>query len=150
MKDLLRSLLKREYKHLRDLQNEAAISAETLEQMVRRITRAYLSYIDDRGLILERLAAEPSVADHGDPTQYQRPDAVKFIAEIVSKNLDIDMAIAVPMIDISFGMPSAAGQYLIHHDINRQTLEDITVTMILGSYEAIKAKYDSSFKPLER
>jgi hypothetical protein len=24
------------------------------------------------------------------------------------------------------------------------------VTMILGSYEAIKAKYDSSFKPLER
>lgn len=148
MKDLLQKLLKREYQHLRDLQNQAANSAETMEQMVRRITRAYLCYIEERGLILERLAAEPSVADQGDPTQYQRSHAVKFIAKIISKNMGIDIEVAMPMVDISFGMPSAAGQYLIHNEVSRQTLEDITVTMILAGYEAIKVRYDSSFKSL--
>ena len=40
--------------------------------------------------------------------------------------------------------PAAAGNYLIHHNANRQTIEDITVAMIVGSVEAIKRKYDTS------
>jgi hypothetical protein len=58
------------------------------------------------------------------------------------------MEVARATVDISYGMPTAAGQYLIHNDINLQTLEDITVAMILGSYQAIQKRYETSLKTL--
>ncbi|MEH6710380.1 MAG: helix-turn-helix domain-containing protein [Paraglaciecola polaris] len=117
MKELLQTLLKREYKRLRTLQNSATESAETFEQLVRRVTTIYLTYMEQRGLMLERLAAEPSLEDHVDPTEYSR---------------------------------ATAGHYLIKHQANRQTIEDITVTMIIGSVEALKQKYETALKPLVR
>lgn len=150
MTDLLQTLLKREYTLLRKQQKIASDSAETFEQLVRRITRSYLAYIEDRGLLLERLMAEPSVATLGDPTEYQRSKAVDHIANIVADTFEIDIEIAIPVVDISFGMPAAAGNYLIHHHANRQTIEDITVAMIVGSVEAVRQRYDASLKPLVR
>jgi AcrR family transcriptional regulator len=147
---LLQALLTREYRHLRKLQVEAAESAETLEQMIRRVTQVYLSYIQERGLLIERLAVEPSVANSGDPTKYSRDAAVTYLAQIISEHYQIDIDIALPVIDISYGMPAAAGHYIIHHDINLQTIEDITVVMILGSLEAIQKNYDSSLRPLRK
>lgn len=91
MKDLLKTLLRREYRRLRDIQNEEGAKAETFEQLVRRVTRAYLTYMDERGLILDRLAAEPSLEEKGDPTEYSRETAVYGLAKIVSENFGIDM-----------------------------------------------------------
>ena len=150
MKDVLQTLLRSEHKHLRAKQAEAADSAETFEQLVRRVTRVYLTYIEERGLILDRLAAEPSVADHGDPTEFSREAAVRYVAQILSDNFDIDMDVAIPAMDISFGMPAAAGHYLTRNDVNRQTLEDITVAMIIGSVEALRQKYNTSLRSLIR
>ena len=148
VKLLLQTLLTREYRHLRRVQLEAAESAETLEQMVRRVTKVYLSYISDRGLIIERLSLEPSVANSGDPNKYGRDPAVNYLAEILCDYFNIDMEVARATVDISYGMPTAAGQYLIHNDINLQTIEDITVAMILGSYQAIQKRYETSLKTL--
>ncbi|TRY33789.1 TetR/AcrR family transcriptional regulator [Aliiglaciecola sp. M165] len=150
MKDLLQTLLRREYKRLRNIQNEEAIKAETFEQLVRRVTRAYLSYIEERGLILDRLAAEPSLSEQGDPTEYSRESAVYSLAKVVHVNFGIDMSIAVPAVDISFGIPAAAGHYLTRHDVDRQTVENISVTMILGTFEALLGKYETSLKPLQK
>jgi AcrR family transcriptional regulator len=148
MKDLLQTLLKREYKHLRKLQVEAADRADTFEQLVRLVTNTYMSHMEERGLILERLAAEPSVADHGDPTEFSRDASVEYLARIVSDNFDIDYEVALPVVDICFGLPAAAGHYLIRHDVNRQTIEDITVTMIIGSIEAVQTRFKTSPKTL--
>jgi AcrR family transcriptional regulator len=127
---LLQTLLTHEYSHLRRVQLEAAESAETLEQMVRRVTKVYLSYISDGGLIIERLSLEPSVANSGDPNKYGRDPAVNYFAEILCDNFNLDIEVARATTDISYGMPTAAGQYLIHNDINLQTIDDITVAMI--------------------
>ncbi len=150
MKELLQILLKREYSRLRDLQNKAAESAETFEQLVRRITTTYLTYMDERGLILERLAAEPSLAVESDPTEYSRESAVRYLAKVICDNFGIDMNVALPAVDISFGMPAAAGHYLIRHDVSRQTIEDITVAMIIGSINGLMGSYKMSFKPLKK
>jgi len=147
---LLQTLLTREYRHLRKLQLEAAESADTLEQLVRRVTNVYLSYIKENGLLIERLAAEPTVTDSGDPTGYGRDAAVTYLAKIISDNFQIDMDIALPVTDISYGLPSAAGHYITHHETNIQTIEDITVTMILGSLESVQKKYQTTLKPLRR
>lgn len=150
MKDLLKTLLKREYKCLRDKQNQAARSADTFEQLVRKVTRAYLVYIEERGLILDRLAAEPSLEDSGDPTEYSRDTAVRYLAEVLNQNFDVDLDIALPAVDISFGIPAAAGHYLSRHDLSRETVEDITVVMILGAFEALKDNNDFSLKSIRK
>ena len=146
---LLQTLLTREYRHLRRVQLEAAESAETLEQMVRRVTKVYLSYISDRGLIIERLSLEPSVANSGDPNKYGRDPAVNYLAEILCDNFNIDMEVARATVDISYGMPTAAGQYLIHNDINLQTIDDITVAMIFQLSGYSKKIRDLSKNPTQ-
>lgn len=147
---LLQTLLRREYRRLRRRQSEAADSAVTFEQLVRRVTHVYLAYIRERGLIIERLAAEPSVAEYPDPTAYSRETAVTYLAEIVAENLELDIELARPLVDISFGLPAAAGNYLIHSAADIETVEDLTVTMILGSLEAVARKNRMSFKRLRR
>ena len=148
--DVLQALLEREYQRLRMHQRKAAQGAETVEQLVRRITNAYLSYIEERGLILDRLAAEPYIADQGDPTEYGRELAVRELAMALQPALQMDLEFLHPVVDISFGLPAAAGHYLTRHDVNRETIEDITVTMILGCIEAVQARYNTAFRSLRR
>jgi AcrR family transcriptional regulator len=146
---LLQTLLTHEYSHLRRVQLEAAESAETLEQMVRRVTKVYLSYISDGGLIIERLSLEPSVANSGDPNKYGRDPAVNYFAEILCDNFNLDIEVARATTDISYGMPTAAGQYLIHNDINLQTIDDITVAMIFQLSGYSKKIRDLSKNPTQ-
>lgn len=150
LKEMLQTLLKREYQSLRALQDEAAQSAETFEQLVRRVTSTYMTYMEQRGLILDRLTAEPNLAEMSDPTEFSRETAVKYLANVVHEHFEIELEIALPAVDISFGMPAAAGHYLIKHNASRQTIEDITVAMILGSIEALSKSYKTSFKLLKK
>ena len=53
--ELLRALLKRELRAQRELQFREAEAATTFEELVRGVTHQYLKYIEDRGLIIERL-----------------------------------------------------------------------------------------------
>jgi len=140
--DLLRALLKRELQGQRRLQAEEAEKAETFEELVRGVTHQYLKYIEERGLIIERLQSEPSVSRGSDPTAYGREEAVNYIAEIVSANFNIPMDLARAASDISFGLPATAGAYYLHNDMSREEVEEITVTMILGSLNAMKTEYN--------
>ena len=67
--ELLRELFKREMKRLCRLQAAAAAKAVTFEELVRSVTHQYLKYFDERGLIIDRLQAEPSVSEMHDPTE---------------------------------------------------------------------------------
>jgi AcrR family transcriptional regulator len=138
---LLRELFQREMRQLRRLQAEAAESATTMEQVVRQVTHAYLSYIDDRGLIIERLQAEPSVSEFHDPTDFNRDAAVDYMTDIVLRFYELPRDIARAATDISFGLPASAGSYLHRHDLDLATLEDLTVAMILGSLSGLEAQF---------
>lgn len=149
--ELLQELLQRELKRLRGKQAHAANHARTFAEMVRGVTHAYLTYIKERGLIIHRLQGEPSVAQGtGNPNESSRDDAVRYIAEIISDNFDIPMELAVPATAISFGLPIAAGDYLDSKDADFQTIEDLTVTMIIGSVEALQKNYTTMHKALKR
>ena len=148
--ELLRELLQRELKSLRRAQAEAAESANTFEELVRNVTHQYLKYIDKRGLIIERLQAEPSVSDMNDPTDYGRTAAVEYLAEIVSKNFDMPIDIAKAATDISFGLPAAAGEYLLSGHLDLEQVEDLTVSMIIGAVTAARNDYLTKMKPFKR
>lgn len=149
--ELLQELLQRELKRLRAQQAHAANHARTYGEMVRGVTHAYLTYIKERGLIIHRLQSEPSVAQGtGNPTDFSREDAIRYLAEIMSDNFGIPMELAIPATAISFGLPVAAGDYLDSNDVDYQTIEDLTVTMIVGSTEALQRNYTTMHKPLKR
>jgi TetR/AcrR family transcriptional regulator, fatty acid biosynthesis regulator len=139
--ELLRELYLREMRRLRRQQVEVAKDATTFEELVRSITHVYLYYIDKRGPIVQRLQAEPSVSDLHNPTDFSRDDAVDYLTEIVVKNFNLPHDIARAATDISFGLSAAAGTYMHRHDIDLQQLEDLTVAMVMGSFDAVKAGY---------
>lgn len=148
--ELLSELLQRELRRLRRMQGEAAEGATTFEGLVRAVTHVYLKYIDERGLIIERLQSEPTVSAIHDPTEYGREAAVDYLADIVMRHFDLPPEVARAATDISFGLPASAGAYLLRHGMSHQELEDLTVTMILGSMTALKTEYMSRMQPLKR
>ena len=139
--DLLRTLLQRELKSLRKKQQEEAESAETFEQLVRGVTHQYLKYIEERGMLIERLQAEPSVAGGNDPTDYSRAEAVEYLARLIEDNFNVPPKIAHAATDISFGLPATAGAYYLHNNMPREEVEEIAATMILGSFSALRNKH---------
>lgn len=136
---LLRKLLNREYRHLRTKQLEAAEDAETYEDLVRKVTRAYLLYIEERGLIIERLQAYPNIAQAQNPTHYNREPSVLYFSEVTAEVFDLPIEVATAGTEISFGLPAAAGEYLVRSGMDRQLVEDITVVMILGSIAGLRS-----------
>lgn len=104
--ELLRELYQREMRQLRKRQADAAQNVESMEQLVRSVTHAYLSYIDERGLIIERLQAEPSVSENHDPTDYNRDIAVDHLTDYVMRFYKIPRRIArAPLISRSDFQP---------------------------------------------
>jgi len=146
--DVLQALLKREMQSLRIKQTRAAEEADTFEQLVRGITREYLLYIEEHGQLIYRLQSEPCATDEGGTAQHNRDASVRYLAGITSNMFDIPLSAAIPVVDISFGLPDAAGRYLDEKKANRQTIEDITVAMIIGGVTAIKDGFNVKFKSL--
>jgi len=150
LNDLLKVLLNRELRHLRASQQQAAEAAETFEDLVRGVTHAYLTYIDERGLLIERLQSEPSVSEGNDPTDYGRDAAVEYLVHVMEDLFNLPPEIARAATDISFGIPAAAGGYLLKRRLPLEEIEDLTVTMILGTFTAIKSDYTINRTRLRR
>ena len=146
--ELLQELFRREMKSLRAAQQKAIQEANTIEQLVRGVTHAYLEYIDEKGLLISRLQADPSLSSVGGPTQYGREIAVNHLAEILKDMFGIPMSIAIPAVDISFGLPEAAGQCLNRKVTDKKTIEDLTVSMILSCIQVMKDGYDLNLRRL--
>lgn len=132
------------------MQLHAAQSGKTLAQFVRLVTHVYLEYVREHGPLIERLAAEPLVANSGDPTRYDYKATVEYLAKILHENFQIPMQIALPVVGISYGIPAAAGHYITHHEADVQNIENITVIMILGSLEAVVGSYPMSLQTLRK
>lgn len=148
--ELLRELLERELTYLRRTQFAAAEAAETFEELVRGITKSYLGNIAKKGLLIERLQADPSISETHDPTAFDRKVAVDYLADIVHRNFDIPIETARAVTDISFGVPSAAGAYLLRNKFDMEELEDITVSMIIGSLNGVRNDFMIRKRRLKR
>jgi TetR/AcrR family transcriptional regulator, fatty acid biosynthesis regulator len=150
MTDLLRQLLQREWRHLRRLQAEAAENADTFEGLVRSVTHAHLKYIDERGMLIERLQAEPSVSAADDPAEFSRDKAFGYLADIVTEHFGLPPELAKAATDISFGLPAAAGAYLQQRALSREQLEELTVTMIMGTLNELRRGQTARLQPIHR
>ncbi|TQV81029.1 TetR/AcrR family transcriptional regulator [Exilibacterium tricleocarpae] len=139
--ELLKELHVRELKALHSLKAAAVEKAETFEEMIRGVTHTYLSFIEKRGLIFDRLQSEVAVSGGKDPTYFQRRETVNYLATLTAEHFDIPVDLARKAIEVSYGMPAAAGEYLLRGEVEREELEDITVAMIIGSITYLRNDY---------
>ncbi|MEL6876421.1 MAG: helix-turn-helix domain-containing protein [Pseudomonadota bacterium] len=148
--ELLKELLERELTIRWNRQVAAAEKATTFEELVRGTTHVYLNFIAERGLIIEPLLADPSIAKLYHPARYNREVAIKYFSDIVVKNFDMPPEIARAVTDISLGIPAAAGEFLLRSDMDLKELEDLTVSMMIGTYTMARFDYFTRKKKLER
>lgn len=139
--DLLREVLQRELKTLRRAQSIAAGAARDFEEMVRSVTHVYIEHVSQRGLIIQRLQAEPSISDLHDPTAYDRDVAVDYLAGLVVKHFGLPLDMARAATDISFGVPASAGEYLLGKSTDPAAIEEMTAAMIVGMFQSLSARY---------
>ena len=150
LNDLLSELLHRELKGLRRQEIKAAESATTFEELVRNITHEYLKYIGERGMVIQRLQSEPSISDMHDPTDYGRTSSIDYFAPIVSNHFGLPLDVARALTDISYGIPAAAGEFLLKGEMPIEEVEDLTVSMIIGTFVMARNDYITRNQKLPR
>lgn len=142
--ELLKALLLREVERNRLKNLKLAGSASSLEALVRTTSRAYLDYVQERGMIIQQLMLEPDVAEVlRDIDAKHHVMYVDYISRRLVKEFGVPRQIAEPAIDIGLGLSGAAGTRLENTNENIDFLEELVVTMIMGSLRAVSEACES-------
>lgn len=139
---LLQQLLLREQENLSELQAQARAEAVSFDELVQFTTRTYLQHVEERGLHVQRLMQEPSIAAafrEADEEGHQR--AVSVIAKAISENFGIPTDIAELATEFSMGMTGAAGDLVSQKAVSVDQAEEISLTLLRGAMDALQARY---------
>ncbi|MCI3131932.1 TetR/AcrR family transcriptional regulator [Phenylobacterium aquaticum] len=134
---LLEAVLRREYAGLHAAQAIENAQANDFNDMVRRMTALSLKQSEERGLLLERLFSEPAVvAAFEEENASDRKAAVRFLARRLARAHGVTEAQAEPIVELCMGITGAAGAHMVRAGVSRESLQDLTVSMILAAIDA--------------
>jgi TetR/AcrR family transcriptional regulator, fatty acid biosynthesis regulator len=136
---LLSALLERETRDYRQAQRKGAEAATDVASLVRVTTRAYLDHVAEKGVLIERLMSEPSLADALHESDVEaRDQTVAFLASRLNADGHMPNEIALMLVDLTLGLTGAGGAYLDRTGCSIDLLEDMLVTMILSNIRAAR------------
>lgn len=136
--ELLKALLLREVERNRQNNLRLAGDNKSMDALVRATSRAMLEYVRERGIIIQQLMLEPDVAEVlRDIDAQHHKMYVDYLSKRLVREFGIPRQIAEPAIDIGLGLSSAAGAYFDQHPDDIDFVEDLLVTMIMGSLQAV-------------
>lgn len=139
---LLQELLLREHAHLVERQAIEVKKSSSFEDLIRRTTSTYLRYVEERGVHIQRLMSEPSVvAAFKEFDRKDRQRVVDFLAKEISSSYKIPKRMAALAAEVSMGMTGVAGDLINRGVVDRRTIEELTISLALGSLEALSKKY---------
>jgi TetR/AcrR family transcriptional regulator, fatty acid biosynthesis regulator len=140
--DLLRALLLRELGIYNEQQRLGAEAARDMESLIRITTRTYLDHISDKGVLIDRLMNEPSIAEAmGDMERQARAHTVEYLATRLRAGKTMSAQVARMMVELGLGLTGAGGAYLDRTACDIDLLEDMLVTMIKANLDAVEANY---------
>ena len=140
--ELLRALLLREVRVYQAQQLSAAESAPDVESLIRITTRAYLDHIAKKGVLIERLMSEPSIAEGmGKMERQGRARTVEYFAIKLKEGLSMPIELARMMTELGMGLTGAGGAYLDRTGCNIDLLEDMIVSMLMANFSAVEKDY---------
>jgi TetR/AcrR family transcriptional regulator, fatty acid biosynthesis regulator len=137
--DLLQALLLREVRLYQDEQRKAVHGTSDVEALIRITTRGYLNHIAQKGVLIERLMSEPSIAQGmGEMERVNREEAVEFFVAKFMEGSTISMDTARMMTELGMGLTGAGGAYLDRTGCNIELLEDMIVSMIMANIASVE------------
>ncbi|MCA3692703.1 TetR/AcrR family transcriptional regulator [Aquidulcibacter sp.] len=140
--ELLRALLLREVRLYQAQQLSAAESAPDVESLIRITTRAYLDHIAKKGVLIERLMSEPSIAQGmGEMERQGRARTVEYFAIKLKEGLSMPIELARMLTELGMGLTGAGGAYLDRTGCNIDLLEDMIVSMLMANISAVEKDY---------
>jgi AcrR family transcriptional regulator len=135
---LLSELLVREYRRFQDEARAAIKGVHDFEALVRITTRAYLTHVAERGVLIQRLMNEPAVAVAIRSVDAEgRQLTVSFFATEIAKCYGLDASTGAMASDLLMGLTGAAGDYLARTGEEVGRVEDMAVTMIMAALERL-------------
>jgi AcrR family transcriptional regulator len=142
---LLQAVVLRETDRINALQWEATKAATDFPDFVRRTTHVALSHIEARGIFMQRLLAEPSVAIAVEARNAEvRRAQMDYLTKRIETEFGVPGDIVEKVVDICLGLTGAAGALMRKTGAPRDEIEELTVTMILGSLGAVAARHGAS------
>ncbi len=140
--DLLRALLLREVRLYQEQQRQAAENTRDIDTLIRVTTRAYLDHIAEKGVLIERLMSEPSIAaGMGEMEQAGRRTTVEYLATRLREGKSMSIDVSRMMVELGLGLTGAGGTYLDRTACDIDLLEDMIVSMIKANVAAVEAGY---------
>jgi AcrR family transcriptional regulator len=140
--ELLRALLLREERIYQAQQLVAAESAPDVATLIRVTTRAYLDHVAEKGVLIERLMNEPSIAKAmGEMERLARARTVEYFAIKLKEGLSMPIELARMTTELGMGLTGAGGAYLDQTGCNIDLLEDMIVSMLMANFAAVEKSY---------
>lgn len=139
---LLKALLLREIKNRQASDRVAAAAAETMDDLIERITWSMLQHVRENGTVVQQLLLEPEVASVLNDVRAANLDAtVEYFARLVTKNYNIPESISPTVVETVMGMGTAASTRLERTKGDINEIHDVLVAMTKGALEAAAHRY---------
>ena len=135
---LLGEVLLREYPAFQQREPVPVDPEADLEEVVRRTTRGYLEHVAEKGILLQRLLAEPAIVATVSATrQLGREVTARQFAAMMVESHGIPLEKGIVVADILMGVTGAAGNLLFRKQIDREMLADMVVRIILAAVRSV-------------
>jgi AcrR family transcriptional regulator len=131
---LLSELLVREYRMFQNEARQAKAGIKDFPELVRVTTRAYLSHVAERGMLIQRLMNEPAVSSAIRSVDEEgRQLTVAFFGSEIARHYGLSLSDSAMAADLLMGLTGAAGDYLCRTGANIGELENVVVAMIMAA-----------------
>ena len=138
--NLLSTLLVREYPAFQGSPVKRG-DDESFEELIRRTTLDFIDRFVAKGVLIQRLLNEPSVAADVLKKQAKGREAtVKFFGELMEQEFDVPEGSGALIAELCMGITRSAGQILLRDESDHDRVVDTTVQMIVGSAEKMAGR----------
>lgn len=111
------------------------------EDIVRQTTIDFIDRYVANGLLIQRLLAEPSVAE--ETLQQQkigRDQTARYFADLMHRHFGVPVSTGRNAAELLMGITSNAARMLMHGEIEHDALIDLTVTMLVSAAKGLGDK----------
>ena len=136
--NLLAQLLLREFPAF---QGDAVIAGpdEDFETIVRRTTVDFIDRFVAKGMLIQRLLAEPQVAESVADAQLRGRDATAhYFGELMTQSFGVPAEQATLAADMLMGVTGAAARMHLRTGADHDLIIELTVRMLLGAAKALR------------
>ncbi|WP_299329469.1 TetR/AcrR family transcriptional regulator [Parasphingopyxis sp.] len=135
--NLLSTLLIREYPAFQGTPVKRNAD-ESFEDLIRRTTLDFIDRYLAKGMLIQRLLNEPSVAADVLKKQAKGREAtVKFFGDLMEAEFDVAKGTGGTIAELCMGITRSAAQILMRDESDHDRVVDMTVKMIVGAAEKL-------------